>query len=224
MLKLTQSEAGLTLIEIMVSMVISSFVIAGVYGVYTIQQRSYKVQEQVAEMQQRLRSAMDFLARDIRMAGSNPDSESACGDKITTATATTMVFNTCSNIAGQNDYNITIQFDQSDPKNQTVDLIRDNLSTSGSPHPLAVAESVDGFEIQYFDNNGQPIPSPLTTQGDRDDIRAVKLSMLIRATYPDQKYTDTLQYTMGSGATVGPMNDNYHRRLLITTIKLRNML
>ncbi|MCW5213699.1 prepilin-type N-terminal cleavage/methylation domain-containing protein, partial [Desulfobulbus sp. TB] len=48
-----KKESGVTLVEIMVSMVIASFVFAGIYGVYTIQQRSYTVQEQVSEMQQK---------------------------------------------------------------------------------------------------------------------------------------------------------------------------
>ena len=55
-----RNEGGFTLIEMMVAMVIASFVFAGIYGVYTIQQRSYTVQEQVSEMQQRLSSLWSF--------------------------------------------------------------------------------------------------------------------------------------------------------------------
>ena len=40
---------GFTLIEILVSLAILGIVLAGIYSVYTMQHKSYIVQEQVAE-------------------------------------------------------------------------------------------------------------------------------------------------------------------------------
>lgn len=60
---------GFTLIEIMVSLAISGIVLAGVYSVYKMQHKSYVVQEQVANMQQSERIALQMIARDIRFAG-----------------------------------------------------------------------------------------------------------------------------------------------------------
>lgn len=228
MKKIIRQESGMTLVELLVSLVISSFIIAGIYGVYTVQKKSYTVQEQVAEMQQRLRSAMDFLVRDIRMAGSNPDMESKCGTKISTpAKADNMVFRACNLKEDDDDFEITVIFNKSE---QNLSLVRDKLDT-GTPNPMPIAEGVDNFEIQYLDRYGTPIPTPVTTSGDINRIRAVQISMLIRSTYPDMKYTDTNTYEMGSGATwsvsTSPSYENkehYHRRLLVTTIQLRNML
>jgi prepilin-type N-terminal cleavage/methylation domain-containing protein len=65
-------EKGFTLVEFLVAIGISAIVLAAIYSVYYAQQKSYVVQEQVAEMQQNLRAAMYIMAREIRMAGYDP--------------------------------------------------------------------------------------------------------------------------------------------------------
>ena len=63
------NRKGFTLIELLVAMVLSFIIIGAVYGTFTSQQKSYTVQDQVAEAQQNARMAMNILMRDIRMAG-----------------------------------------------------------------------------------------------------------------------------------------------------------
>ncbi len=217
-MKKINHEAGMTLIEIMVSLVISSFVIAGIYGVYTIQQRSYTVQEQVAEMQQRLRSAFDLIERDIRMAGHNPADESVCANdkKIITAEKQKIIFNACNLDKDDNDglykdYEITVEFKKDV---RELHLTRDKDMDGSNSMPIAY--DVDDFLFTYLKKD-------LSATSDLKEIRYVRMAMLVRSTYPDQKHIDTLQYTLDSGHTWGPANDNYHRRLLVTTILVRNM-
>lgn len=62
-------NSGVTLIELLVAFVISSVVIGGTYIVFIAQTKSYTVQDQVAEVQQDVRGAMELMSRDIRMAG-----------------------------------------------------------------------------------------------------------------------------------------------------------
>jgi type IV pilus assembly protein PilW len=241
MKKIMRQESGMTLVELLVSLVISSFIIAGVYGVYTIQKKSYTVQEQVAEMQQRLRSTMDLLRRDIMIAGSNPADEAACGKKkkILKAQPQEMIFNACNfedkespyGEVDNTNYQITISFDKD---SQELGLKRDKDMDDPSDSPTAIDNGVDWFEMLYikgYDDTGNPEPADVDTEDGRDKIRAVQISLLIRSTYPDMKYTDTNTYEMASGATwsvsTSPSYENkehYHRRLLVTTIQLRNML
>ena len=63
------NQRGLTLIELIVALAISFIVIAAVYQAFTSQQRTYTIQDQVAEAQQNARAAMNILMRDLRMAG-----------------------------------------------------------------------------------------------------------------------------------------------------------
>jgi Tfp pilus assembly protein PilW len=67
--KLMSNREGFTIIELMVSLVLSFILIGAVYGTFTSQQKAYTVQDQVAEAQQNARMAMNMLVRDIRMAG-----------------------------------------------------------------------------------------------------------------------------------------------------------
>jgi prepilin-type N-terminal cleavage/methylation domain-containing protein len=79
---------GYSLVELLVAMAITLVVMAGVYKVYVTQQDSYLLQEQVAEMQQNVRTAKYIITREIRMAGYDPFGtagarfESAAGDSV----------------------------------------------------------------------------------------------------------------------------------------------
>jgi prepilin-type N-terminal cleavage/methylation domain-containing protein len=64
-----RNKRGITLIELLVVLVISGIVIGGAYRVFIAQTKSYTVQDQVVEAQQDVRSAMEIVARDLRMAG-----------------------------------------------------------------------------------------------------------------------------------------------------------
>lgn len=63
------NKRGLTLIELLIVMVISSILIAGIYRTFIGQQHTYTVQEQVVDMQQNVRIAINQMVREIRMAG-----------------------------------------------------------------------------------------------------------------------------------------------------------
>jgi type IV pilus assembly protein PilW len=62
-------QNGLTLIEILIAMVIGLFLLAGVMQIFLGSQRSYRLQDNLSRMQENGRFAMDFITRDIRMAG-----------------------------------------------------------------------------------------------------------------------------------------------------------
>jgi prepilin-type N-terminal cleavage/methylation domain-containing protein len=60
---------GLTLIELLVAMAISAVLMAAMYRTFIGQHRAYTVQEQVVDMQQNARVAINRMMREIRMAG-----------------------------------------------------------------------------------------------------------------------------------------------------------
>jgi prepilin-type N-terminal cleavage/methylation domain-containing protein len=63
------NKNGVTLIELLVVLVICAILIGGTYRVFISQTKAYTVQDQVAEVQQNIRSAMDIMVRDLLMAG-----------------------------------------------------------------------------------------------------------------------------------------------------------
>ena len=63
------SEAGFSLIEVMSALVILAIALTAVFATFISQQKSFTVQNRVAEMQQNLRQAVEYISRDIRLAG-----------------------------------------------------------------------------------------------------------------------------------------------------------
>ncbi len=79
MKNLLKNSKGVTLIELLIALVISAILVAGIYRVYISQQRSYAAQEQVADMQQNVRIAINRMLREIRMAGFGGKNENVNG-------------------------------------------------------------------------------------------------------------------------------------------------
>jgi type IV pilus assembly protein PilW len=66
-----KGKSGFTLIEIMVALLLSSLLTMAVYSIFISQQHAYTVQDQVVEMEQNARAAIDMVRRELRMAGYN---------------------------------------------------------------------------------------------------------------------------------------------------------
>jgi prepilin-type N-terminal cleavage/methylation domain-containing protein len=69
------NKKGVTLIELLVALVIGGIIIGGIYRLFVAQTTAYTVQDQVTEVQQNIRTGMEILLRDLRMAGFDNDSE-----------------------------------------------------------------------------------------------------------------------------------------------------
>jgi len=64
-----QNQRGLTLVELMVAMLLGVFLIGGVLQIFISSKQTYRMQEGLSRLQENGRFAMDFITRDIRMAG-----------------------------------------------------------------------------------------------------------------------------------------------------------
>jgi len=62
-------ERGFTLIELLIAMALALVVIGSLASTFIIQQKTYNTQEQIAEMTQNGRAAMDMMTSEIRMTG-----------------------------------------------------------------------------------------------------------------------------------------------------------
>jgi type IV pilus assembly protein PilW len=70
--RLIYRDSAFTLVEILVAMALIGIVAGAIYGIFISSSRSYHNQDRIAETQQRLRLALDFMVREIRMAGFDP--------------------------------------------------------------------------------------------------------------------------------------------------------
>ncbi len=70
--KVTTASAGFTLIELMIAMVIVGLVLASVIGVFTRSNRLYTLENARSSLQLEMQSAVEVMARDMRMAVYDP--------------------------------------------------------------------------------------------------------------------------------------------------------
>jgi len=203
---------GFSLVEILVAMVVSGLVLSGIYSTYQSQQRSYILQEDIAQVQQNLRAAMYLLTRELRMAGFNPSGSAVAG------------------IVDGEWSNTSIRFTKDDNGDGDVaDSAEDltySLYTSGGVQKLGrknpttnqpVAENIQELWFVYLDANNN-VTATLS------DIRSVEVTLVARTVRPTVNYVNTMTYSNKSGTkTFGPYNDGHHRRVLSEQVSCRNL-
>jgi type IV pilus assembly protein PilW len=220
------NRKGFTLIELLIATAIAGIVAGAIFTVFQSQQKSYLIQDQVAEMQQNIRAAMYIMVREIRMAGYDPYGDSGAG--ITSAAEKTFTFTLVAdddNYDNDNDTITdeigelkTIQYDLYDAYSDGDNDIGRQVGSSSSSK-RAVAENIEEIEFFYTLADG----SSTTAPANPDEIRSVQIAILARAEHEDSKFSNSRNYITPSGANWGPYNDGFRRRLLSTTVKCRNM-
>jgi type IV pilus assembly protein PilW len=145
-------QSGITVIEILVGLALSLIILAGVLHIFINNKQTYRVQEAFARLQENGRFAMQFITKDLRMAG-----YMGCAGKIT---------NPIGNIA---DYY---------PKDGEVDLAASfngvgiegyrytdlplQLTNTTSLNTTNVAEDTDIVQIKRASTTGARVRNPPT--------------------------------------------------------------
>lgn len=228
-----KNNKGFTLIEILMTLVISSIIMGSVFLTYSNQQKSYISSDKIAEAQQNLRAALLIMTSEIREAGCDPTGYANSG--IVTASSTQINFTR--DIAGHalNDDHLS-DGDVDDPNENITfgfsaanDADNDGIADSGAADLgrdtgggfQAVAENIQAIEFSYILSTGAVVTNPSTSQ--RSQIRSVQVSLLARTALPDKKFSNSQVYTTLSGTLWGPYNDAYKRRFASVTIQCRNL-
>ena len=178
---------GFTLIELLISMAVGLMVLGALVSTFVIQRKSYDVQEQVTEMIQIGRAAMDMIGREIRMAGYNPAGASFNGITYDAAHLQILAdLDGDGTTTGSNE-NITYTYDAGN-----LQIVR---NTGGGAQPFA--ENIQSFTFEYVDGSG----SATTTTA---DIRQIRITIVVRVAKPDPNYGINGGYrtnTLTSGVT-----------------------
>ena len=166
---------GFTLIEVLISLVIGMVVLAALYAVFTIQNKNFAKQEQIAEMQQIARIAMDSTAREITMAGYDPNQTTPANAGITATSATSLSFTSDLNGDGDTEdanESVTYAFDGAN--------YRITRNTGGGAQPFA--ENIQGLTFTYYDAAGAVTATAA-------DIRRIQIGITARTGKPDPAYS-----------------------------------
>ena len=219
------NRKGFTLIELLVAMAISGIVAGAIFTAFQSQQKSYLIQDQVTEMQQNLRAAMDIMVREIRMAGYDPHGDSGAG--ITAAAEKTFTFTLVADNDSYDNDNDTITDEIGELKTIQYDLYDaysdgdNDIGRKVGAKKRAVAENIEEIEFYYTLADGTNATAPATAN--LSEIRSVQITILARAEHEDPKFSNSKNYTTPSGDNWVPSNKHFRRRLLSTTVKCRNM-
>lgn len=239
-----KNNRGFTLIEIMIALVIFGLISTAIYATYNSQQNTYLTQEKIVEMQQNIRAAVYFMERDIRMMGYDPtENASAPKNSNGIGRAAELRFAFDDNGDGTIQSTEYIRYAlTSDGSNGINDSSRDGTANSFpcslgretgiSPNNSGlqpVAENVQALEFFYHFEDGST-DTVCSTQTDRENVRSIDVSILVRTKNPIMNYKDTKTYypasnvnRVSTGKVWGPFNDNYRRKIMISNIKCRNM-
>jgi type IV pilus assembly protein PilW len=187
-------EQGFTIMELLVVILISSVVMAGIYSVYSSQQKSFIIQQDVAEMQQNLRTAMYFMVRDIRLAGCNPTGKADAGIKTAEENTISVAMDTRGKDPDSSPDGTTTNDDES----VTYSISGNDLMRNTGGGPEAVASNIDDLKFVYLDGDGHVLASPVTG-GNLAKIRSVQLTVTAKT------------------------DDGVRRRVFATNIRCRNL-
>ena len=210
------NDRGFTLIELMIAMMVGMVALAAVSALYTIQSKHLVRSEQIAELHQNARIAMDMMIREINMAGYNQRTDPVatpvprCTDAlitagtpcvgITNAGANTISFSTDINSNGD------IAAGESNPNENIVYDVYSSggipalgRTSNGTKNPMV--DYVDSLTFQYYDDDE---PGNITTS--RENIRRLKVTVRVRSAKEDPNYADVTygdhyrRYTLSSFA------------------------
>jgi type IV pilus assembly protein PilW len=191
----TNTTDGFTLLEVMVSIAIGMVVLAAVTTTFMSQTKFYNAQEQINEMEQNARGAMDIITRELKMAGYRPTGMTLTG---VTYDATQLQIQ-----ADVNGDGLLTPVD-TEP-NEIVIYAFDSTNTQitrkdGSNAAEVLANNITDFTFSYLDAGGASTSTSA-------NIRQVSISITARTAKPDPNYTSNNGYrTYTVTATITPMN------------------
>ena len=216
---LEAGDRGFTLIELLISLLVGSMVMAAVMTSFQSQHNTYLAQDQVVEMQQNARVAMDMLVSDIRSAGYDPNN---LGTGITAAgvgieglpLTFTRDDGTGAGVLETIAYSLYDAYSTAVPPSN--DGLSDDLARDTGGGRQAVAENISQLEFRYLDGNG----NVTATLG---DIRAIQVSIMVQAALADTKANPPARtYTTPSGA-IWNSTPGFRSVYLTTTVQCRNL-
>jgi len=182
-------SAGFTLTEMMVAITIGMIVIASVTGTFTAQTRQNNAEEQISQLHQNVRGALDLITRDLMQAGYKAPGGSVTGVSYSTT-----------QLLIQADLNANSTIDTSNTSLEYIVYAYDSankqitrqLGTSGTAD--VVADNITSFTFNYYDANG-------ATTTSSSSIRKLTVSINGQTTKPDPNYSSNNEYRTYSMST-----------------------
>ena len=193
------NEKGFTLVELLIAMTIGLIILTALSSTFLLQRDAYDDQEQIAEMVQTARAAMDMMSREISMAGYAPT-----GAIPKTPTGTMQRSDpTGAKFVGipydANKLQIYADLNGDEDTDDSHEYIK---YTMDSDYPFEIRRDTGGgrqefalniqiFNFSYWkDENEDGVLEQVITSADNDKIREIEITITARTAEPDFNYTN----------------------------------
>ena len=203
---------GMTLIELLVVLVICTILIGGIYRLFISQSKAYTIQDQVVEVQQNTRGAMELLLKDLRMTGYDNDRTPAIPVPSPPLTP--------------DDHAITVMYEQNDELRQVrywVDggarLLRQE-TINGVSNTESLLENVNALNFSYGIDED---PEDGIMDNQDSDPMLSPMDWVSRTTAQNRKVIAVRVSLTARPAQVNPDLQNMAPRTLVSAITLRNL-
>ncbi len=194
--------SGLTVVEAGGARGIAGGLYAALYGFYGMHLRVLKAQEVRLSLQESSRLALDFLTRELHLAGARPARGGPCEgfERFTTAEEQRVImqYDFRGNSTG------TAPDGCPDDPGERVTYVYDvseqalkRATGGGAPQPLINDVPVDGFLLRYFDREGNELEPPLDSQ-ERAAVHTVMVTVQVSAPHPDPRVDAPLTSELSS--------------------------
>jgi type IV pilus assembly protein PilW len=173
------NKKGFTAIELLISLAIMSVALTSIYSMYMSFIRTCTKEGAKIRVQQSVRSGLDMMIRDIRLAGLDPEGTGEFG--IVAVTPQRIQFTADRDMDGElDDADATDGIDAPDMEHMAYEydgsgkLTMALYKANGTLEMDEImAENVTGLTFSYFDSNGD-------TTSDLDAIRTVDIEMTVQ--------------------------------------------
>lgn len=194
----TLNTRGFTLVEVIFALGLSVVTVGAIYTIYLTQIRNQVVREDILDMQQHARAALDVISRELKMAGYDPrgvnrdDNPSNDFDGVTYDPSRLVIKTDLNGNGLPSDSNESIVFSY-DSRTRTL-----RRNTGGGRQSLG--EHIQTFAVAYFDRDGRP-----TIESQK--IRQIEITLTARTLRPDPRYLHNKGYrTFTLHSRVTPRN------------------
>lgn len=189
----SQHHEGFTLIELLIAMAMSGVILAAIFTFAIVQRQYLATQEQMNQMVQTARAAMDLLAHDLAIAGYNPTKAAFAGVTYDAAQLRLQADLNGDGATDAQDETITYTYNA-----ETRHMLRD-AGSGNEP----VASHVQAFTWAYLDANGNATAVAAA-------IRQLRVTITARTAKPDRAYTTNGGYrTYTLSSLITPRNLRY---------------
>lgn len=236
---LHKQQLGLTLIEMMISMVISLVLVLGVVSIYITSKRGFTTNDSVSQQQENARFSADFLLHDLRMAGYSSYPKDPALAAVSTAVdgggiandSITLQYISATDCLGQATPANSCLSQKSAAQNCAINTYSIDANNNlvclgnGGPNPGVIADNVTHMQILYgIDISNDCGADKYVRWGnvaDPTQIVSVRIAFLSQTPTDSTGNAATNTYTLLDQSIT--LTDKRLHRVYANTVRLRNV-